>query len=815
MFKNYLKVAFRNLFKRKLYSFINVGGLAIGLACAILILLWVRDELSFDRFHKNAATIYRVNWDFKWNNNEGIGPGTPPPLAATLANEIPEVAAATRIYPASKMIVRYEEKFFSEDKIRGVDPNFFGFFDFKLRAGNAATVLAEPNSVVLTEQAARKYFGDESPLGKIITIGEEKQVFRGTYHNTFKVTGVVQSPPNSHVQFDMLTSMASHPEVSFFDWNWIWMQVTTYAKFAPGVSPKVVEAKVPPLVKKYAPAAFKRVGFSYDELINNGGRWNFVFQPMTEVYLGSAQIGNRLGSMGNRMYVYLFLITAGFILLLACINFMNLATARSANRAREVGVRKVLGSQRGMLVGQFLAESMLCSALAMLLALFMVELLVAPFNQLAGKALRFNLFDPVWLPAVLILLTLLVGFIAGSYPGFYLSSFQPVQVLKGKLRPDMKSGRLRNGLVVFQFAITIGLIACTLLVQKQMNFVRQADLGFNKEGVVIISNENNRLGNQAETFKERLKSDSRIINASVSTGVPPYYGFQDYYKAEGKGEEQFDLISYMTDEDFLATLDIEIAQGRGFSKDFSTDAAGVLINEAAAKVLGWDNPIGKTIAYPSGGDYKVIGVMKDFNFLALYSPIMPFALFHHASKSYTIPASYIVVRIKRGNLENSIKFLESAWKAFAPTTPFEYEFLDQSFDGQYVAEQRMGKVFLIFSVLTIFIACLGLLGLAAFSAEQRTKEIGIRKVLGASVPNLVALLSKDFSKWVILANLIAWPVAYFAMNKWLQDFAYRIDLSWWVFALAGGVALLIALLTVSTQAIKAALANPVESLRYE
>jgi len=821
MFKNYLKIAVRNLIKNKLFSFINIGGLAIGLACALFILLWVRDEISFDRFHKNANAIYRMNWDFKYNNNEGIGPGTPPPLAAALATEIPEVAAATRVFPVSKMIVRYENKFFNEPFIRGVDANFFDLFDFKLLSGNSQTALAEPNSVILTDEIAAKYFGNEPALGKILTIGEEKLIFgKKMYRNAFKVTGVVKSPPdNSHLQFDMLTSISSHPEVAYFDWSWFWMQVVTYAKLEPNVSVSAVEAKIPALVKKHAATAFKRVGRSYDELIANGGRWNFVFQPMMDIYLRSGQTGNRLGPAGNEAYVYIFATIAVFILLIACINFMNLATARSANRAKEVGVRKALGSKKSMLVGQFLVEAIAFSVIAMVIALFLLELFIAPFNQLSGKNLQLNLFDPPWLPALLTLLALLVGVVAGSYPGFYLSSFRPVQIFKGTIRSGGKSQRLRNALVVFQFAITIGLIVCTLLVQKQMDFFRQADMGFNKEGVVIISNDNHRLGNQAEAFKGRLKSNARFLNAAIATAIPPYYGFEDTYNAESKGGERIDiqLNSYIADEDYLKTLNIEIVQGRGFSKEFSTDADGVLLNESAVKYFGWDDPLGKTLTYPGGNnrEYKVIGVMKDFNFMTLHSPITPFALFHHASKSYEIANSCVVVRIPRTDLANSLKLLESEWKTLAPAMPFEYKFLDESFDEQYLAEQRLGKIFLIFSVLTIFIACIGLLGLAAFATEQRTKEIGIRKVLGASVPNLVALLSKDFSKWVLLANLIAWPLAYFAMNEWLENFAYRIDIGWTVFALAGAIAFLIALMTVSIQAIKAALANPIESLRYE
>jgi putative ABC transport system permease protein len=820
MLKNYLKIAVRNFVKHKLYSFINICGLAIGLACALFIMLWVRDEISFDRFHKNADTIYRMNWDFKFNNNEGIGPGTPPPLAAMLAREVPGIAAATRLRNIASTVVRSEDQFFAESGIVAADSNLFDLFDFYLQLGDPKTALMAPNSVVLTEETARKYFGNEPAVGKTLIIGQDEPFRDRMYRSTFNVTGVVQSVPyNSHIRFDMLTSMSSYPEVAWRDWSWVWMQMATYAKLEKSASVPMVEARVREGLKKYLPTGFRRVGYSYDDFIKNNWRWNFVFQPLTDIYLGSGQTGNRLGSVGNKIYVYLFSTIAVFILLIACINFMNLATARSANRAKEVGVRKALGSQKSLLIGQFLVEAITCSVIAMPIALFLVELFIGPFNQLSGKNLQLNLFDPPWLLAVLILLTLLVGVVAGSYPGFYLSSFRPVQIFKGAIRSGGKTQKLRNALVVFQFAITIGLIVCTLLVQKQMDFVHQANLGFNKEGVVVISNQNHRLGNQAEAFKERLKSNARFRNVSITTGIPPYSGFEDSYQAEGKGGEQVEIsmISYMTDEDFLATLGIAIVRGRGFSKDFSTDANGVLLNETAVKIFGLDDPVGKTIMYRGGNnsEFKVIGVMKDFNFMTLHTPITPFALFHHASKSYGTSGSYVVVRVAVADLENSLKLLESEWKTFAPTMPFEYKFLEEGFEERYLAEQRLGKIFLIFSILTIFIACIGLLGLAAFATEQRTKEIGIRKVLGASTPNLVALLSKDFSKWVLLANLIAWPVAYFAMNKWLQDFAYRIDIGWWVFALAGGLALLIALLTVSSQAIKAALANPVEALRYE
>ena len=820
MFKNYLKIALRNLVKHKIYSVINISGLALGLACSILILLWVWDELSYDSFFKDANQIYRVNWDYKWNESEGIGPGTPPPLAAALVNEIPGIRSVVRIYSTANMTVRHGQKFFNENKILGVDSSFFEIFNYRFISGNADNALTEPNSVVLTENTAHKYFGDEDALDKIIRIGEEKNILGKPYHNLFKVTGIIQNPPaNSHLQFDFLTSISSHPEVAYFDWSWVWMQVTTYLKLDNGISSQVVQSEIPAIVKKYAPSAFSRIGFSFDELIKNGGRWNFILQPMPEIYLKSGETGNRLGPVGNITYVYIFSIIAVFILSLACINFMNLATAYSTNRAKEIGIRKVLGSRKKILVIQFLVESVGFSFLSLLVAMFIVEVMLPLFNNLAGKSLQFDIFNSPILLLWLLLLTLIVGLTAGIYPGFYLSSFKTTQVLKGKLNAGSNNIKLRNVLVVLQFTVTIGLIVCTLIVQNQMDFLRNSDLGFNKEGLVVISNENHRLGDQAEAFKEALKSDSHTINASISSGIPPNYGFEDSYKAKDKEGEQMDLQldSYMVDEDFIPTLGIKVIQGRNFSRDFSTDSAGVLLNESAVKLFGWKNPIGKILTYPGGDykNYKVIGVLKDFNFLTLHEPITPFALFNTKSKSYDIAASYIVVRIPHAHTEGSIKFLKSEWETFAPNIPFEYKFLDESFEQSYLSDQRLGKIFFIFSFLTIFIACIGLFGLVSFSSKQRTKEIGVRKVLGASVSSIVGLLIKNFLVLVLTANIIACPLVYYFMNKWLQGFAYRININWWMFILAGGLALLIALVTISFQAIKAATANPVESLRYE
>ena len=567
MFTNYFKIAYRNLIRNKSFTFINIAGLATAMACAILIFKWVDNELSYDSFIANQDSIYRVNWSYNWNDEEGIAPTTPPPLAEKIVNEIPEVVAAARVYPTQNMVVRYKDKFFDESKIYGADTNFFNIFNFKFIEGNSKSALIMPNSVVLTKSEAEKYFGNESPIGKIITIGDKKNEFRKQYDNSFRVTGIVEDPPaNSHINFNMITSMSSYPSVSYFNWSWVWMQVVTYAKLKNNSSIAAVELKVKEIVSRYAPAAFKRVGFSYKDLISHGGKWDFVFQPLKDVYLGSTQIGNPLGPVGNSSYVYAFSLVGVFILLIACINFMNLSTARSEKRKREVGVRKSLGSSRKSLFFQFIIESIVYSGLSLPIALLLSEMLISPFNNLTGKSLSLNLFNPFWQIPVLILMVIFIGFISGSYPGLYLSSFKPIKILKPGSVSNSRGKHFRNILTTFQFAVSIGLIVCTILVQKQLLFIKNNSLGFNKENVLIISNINNPLGNHLEAFKEKIKTNAYIVNASISTGIPPDFGFGDYYKVQNKGDKQFALSSYMTDEDFIKTLGIKLRAGKRFQK---------------------------------------------------------------------------------------------------------------------------------------------------------------------------------------------------------------------------------------------------------
>ena len=812
MLKNYIITAFRNLIKYKYYSLINILGLSIGIAGCLLMLLYVIDELSYDRFHEKADRIYRLNLDGVWGGEETRGSTSPPPLAKLMVDEFPEVQTAARIFRPGDVVVRHQNTFFTESGLLAVDPDFFNIFSFEMLEGDPKTALADPNSIVITEETAAKYFDNQPAMGKLLNIGDDK--------SAFKITGIVKSPPsNSHFDFDMLAPIEAYPVVKRFGWSWIWLQVVTYVVLEEGASPAAVNAKMPQLTATHGSKVIERFsGLSFDEFISTGGRWHWELQPLTDIRLYSQEVGNRLGTIGDIKTVYILSIIALFMILIACINFMNLSTARSANRIKEVGVRKALGSYRSHLIGQFLCESMLFSFISTTLALGLVELALPFFNEISGKQLAFNYLQHAWLFGSLIGLTAFVGIAAGSYPAFYLTAFQPVLALKGQraIGADGRSSYLRKILVVCQFAISSGLIVCTLLVYQQLKFIQTKDLGFDKENVIIVNN-TERLGENEDAFKQTLLQQSAVINASFCSGFPTSGTFGDFYTPEGTDQENFLLSSIKGDYEFLETMQLDLVEGRDFSEEFPTDVDGVLLNETAVKFLGWENPIGKHLIYPGNRHQRlqVLGVIKDFNFFSLHFEVQPFAIFLFTSQTYTLPVNYLSVRVQPGDVAATLEKIETQWKALAPESPFEFAFLDDRIDAQFRAEQRLGKVFGIFTGLAIFIACLGLLGLATFTAEQRTKEIGIRKVLGASAAGLMGLLLKDFARPVIIANLAAWPIAYLAMNEWLQDFAYRIDINWWTFAISGALALLIAVITIGYQAIKAALANPIKALRYE
>jgi putative ABC transport system permease protein len=823
MIKSYLKIAWRNISRNKLSSVINIAGLAIGITCVLFILFYVQDELRYDRSFKQADRIYQVNIEGNIGGQEYVNGTTPPPAGAALMNNFPEIETFARFFNASDEVVRSEENkqagnYFTEKNVHGVDSNFLQVFNYKLLQGDAATCLVQPDAIVITEQMAKKYFGSSDAMGRILLFDDDRK--------PFTITGVLQNlPSQSTLQFDMLRPINSYRAVKRFSWSWVWTQLVTYVKLRDhvpndAIAMKKLEAKFPAMVKKEATNAFIRIGMPLDELEKKGGKYVLHLQPLTDIHLHSAGISSNLLTLSDIKYVYIFSIIACFIIILACVNFMNLSTAQSAKRAKEVGIRKVLGSVKSQLVKQFFTEAFVYTLLATVIALLLVGILIRPFNQLSGKELSFGLLFSNGNLLYLTALIIITGLLAGSYPSFYLTSFKPVAVLKGKiLKTSLGNIFLRNGLVIFQFTISTALIVCTLIMFQQLQYTRNKNMGMNKDNIVAIAN-SNRLGTSEEVFRQQISGIPGIKSTSITTSLPAKNVFTDGYVPVQNNKEQtakdISLSSFIVDYDFVPTLQLQILKGRNFSKDFS-DSDCVILNESAVNQIGWAAPLGQVLEYPGGNGvhFKVIGVVKDFNFQSIHSAITPFALFHTSSKTYDIGTSYTIARVAPGGTKTIIDQLESKWKTFAPATPFDYSFLDEEFNALYLSDQRMGAVFGLFTMLSIFVACLGLFGLATYTAERRTKEIGIRKTLGASVRSVVGLLSKDFLKLVFIAALIAFPIAWWAMNKWLEDFAYRVNINWQVFMVAGIAVLLIALLTVSFRAIKAAIANPVKSLRTE
>ena len=806
MLKNYVKIALRNLLKSKGYTFINVAGLAVGLACCLLILLFVRDELGYDRHHEKADQIYRITLEALLGEQEINGPISPAPMAQALVNDYPEIVQATRLFDFSgETFVRYEDKRFVEERFFFGDSTVFDVFTFPLLRGDPETALLEPNTVVLTESTARKYFGEDDPMGQTIRVDEQ---------DDYEVTGVMADvPENSHFHFDFLGSLGTLGNSR--SPMWVSNNFRTYFILAEGHHAEDLEAKFPAMVEKYAgPQVEEILGITIEQFFASGGKFAFHLQALTDIHLHS-QLNYEIEPNGDITYVYAFSIIAFLILLIACINFMNLATARSAGRAKEVGVRKVLGSNRRQLTLQFLMESMLLSMIALGVALVLAVVLLPVFNTLAGKALVIDYGDGVVL-AGLIGLAVLVGLLAGSYPALFLASFRIVNVLKGKGQAGLKSSRLRSGLVVFQFVISIALMIGTAMVYRQVDYVQSKHLGFEKEHVIVLERFD-ALGPQQQAFKEQLLQHPNVVAVAGANTLPGRTFGDTSFFTEGALPDQIRNIRlFFTDFDMLETLNLELIDGRFFSRDFATDSTAVILNEAAVKEFGLtvDEAVGRRLVSPGFGEEEeqyvpIIGVMKDFHFQSLHDAIRPLGLFIGRN------LGYLAVRVRPDDIPGTLATLETQWLAFAPDQPFTYSFLDSDVDALYQEDQRQGSLFGTFALWAIVIACLGLFGLAAFTAEQRTKEIGVRKVLGASVPGIVVLLSKEFTKLVVVAFIVAAPVAYFAIDRWLQGFAFRVEISGWIFLMAGLAALGVALLTVSYQSIRAALINPVDALRYE
>ena len=811
MLKNYLQVALRNLRNSKSYSVINVVGLAVGIACFIMITLFVRDELSYDRYNKNADQIYRPAFTATFNGREIRSAMSPAPMGAAISHDLPEVAAYARMHYEGSCVIRYQNKTFVEQKFLWADSSLFDVFTLQFVSGDPKTALTQPNTVVITESTARKYFGDENPLGKIINSDKNAD---------YMVTGVIKEvPPNSHFHPDFIGSLTTLQDSR--DPNWLSNNYFTYFLLKKGTNPKDFERKInKELVAHAGPQLRAVTGVSLEQFLAAGNKVGFVLQPLTSIHLNS-HLQYELEQNGNISTVYIFSATAIAILLIACINFVNLATARSERRAKEVGIRKALGSPRSHLVWQFMAESILMSGAAVILAVGIVELLLPLFNGTADKKLSLNLLSDPWSIPLLAGFAIVVGVIAGTYPALYLSSFRPVEVLKSETRRGGRESFLRNGLVVFQFAVSIALFIGTLVIYNQLKYVQTKDLGFDKEECVVISRTED-LSSRIQSFEHELRENRDIASVSNSSAVPGRQWGDSGFWLEGTGADRLvDLETMSSDLNFAKTYRLQMASGRFFSKEHPSDTAAVVVNEEVARLFGVKEIVGKYLVLPLGNAgntraetrrLKVVGVVKDFNYHSLHESIRPLVI---GLMPDTSAGSFVTLRLAPGNHLNTISFVEQVWKKYAGNEEFNFNFLDNSLQELYTADQRTSKIAGAFSILAIFIASLGLLGLAAFITEQRTKEIGIRKVLGASVPEVVALLSGQFAKWVVVANVIAWPLAYFIMHKWLQNFAYRMDISLWLFIASGAAALVIALLTVSAHAIRAATANPVEALRYE
>ncbi len=793
MLKNYFKTTLRALLKQKLFSLINVFGLAVGLAVTLLILLYLQAELSYDKMFARGEQIYRVLRKSAVNEKGYLIGITSGPYAPALKNDLPEsIRDALRVLPGDGL-VKYANHSFMEKKFFLADENFFKFFSFPLAQGDPATALVNPNGVVITAAMARKYFGADDPMGKTLRVDDRYD---------FIVTGVLaEKQGRTHLDFDFIASLKYFEREEWLN-EWWNNDLLTYVLIDNPQEAQRVEARLPAFIDKYLGEDFKR----------NGQRIDMALQPLADIYF-QKDIRYEAGVRhGDKQAVYIFGALALFILMIACINYMNLTTARAGRRAREIGVRKVLGADRGRLVLQFLGESFLMTGLAVVIAIAVSELLLPRFNGAFGLDLAMNFTDPLLLAALFGLL-LIVALLAGSYPAFLLSGFLPVRVLKGRFSQQAADVFIRKGLVVFQFSISAVLIIATLLIGKQLDFMRQKDLGFQAEQVLIVPINNPEMRRQHETFVERARQERGVVNATAMSGHPG--GFHDAmsFNIAGK-DENFRLRTLFTDFDYVETLGLEVVVGRNFSRDFATDKAqAVLLNETAVKMLGWTNDevLGQTIRNIMFDTTRshVVGVVRDFHFSTLKEAIDPLYI------AMRPRANVFALKVEPAHLQAMLAAAKKHWEAISPAYPFEFTFLDEAFFQLYQQEQRESKLFSIFAVIAIIIACLGIFALASYATEERTKEIGIRKVLGASVGNVFNLLSKEFVRLVVIANFVAWPFAWFAMNQWLQDFAYRTAMDWQLFALAGGLVLLIALLTVSAQALKAALANPVEALRYE
>jgi len=781
--KNYLKIALRNIKRHKGYSFINIAGLAIGISCCLLMLMWVQDELSYDRFHENSNELNRVLLDPLGASptHEAV---SPPVLAAKMKDEFPEVINTARLASSGTLLFSHGEKAFYEDQGLYADQSFFEMFTFPFIKGDPATVFSELRSIVITEEMAKKHFGSEDPIGKTITVNKRTD---------YTVTGVLDNiPHNSHLQFSYVRPFILLKEYGMDLDSWGNVSFYTYVQLRENSSLQEVNGKLEKLIEKTDP-----------------GHNMYYLQPLTRIHLHS-KFNFDIAECGNIMYVYIFAAAAVFILFIACINFMNLATARAGTRSKEVGVRKVIGAFRADIIKQFFLESILLSLIALVFTVFLIELLIPVFNNLSGKQLALDFSGSLFFIFMLIGITLFTGLVAGSYPSLFLSSFHPAKVIRGFSDSSARGPLLRKILVITQFVLTVVILIGVMVIHNQLDHIRKKNLGYDKDHLVCFRLRGDTT-KRFDSLKTELLQNPNITSVTATSSLPTFIGSGTSGASwEGKDpEERIQMQITWVDEDYLEAFRMEMAEGRFYSKEFSTDESAFVLNEAAIKAMRMDSPIGKRFSW-GRRQGPIIGVIKNFHYKSLHSEIEPLILVQDSQR-----IRFACVRVNGDDISGTIGYVEELWNKFAPGFPFNYDFLDDRINNLYKAEQRVGTLFNYFTFLSIFIACLGLFGLSSFTAEQRTKEIGIRKVLGASIPNILLLLTREFTKLVLIANLIAWPLAYFIMNNWLQNFVSRTSIKLETLVISAVLALGIALLTVSFQSIRAAVANPVDSLRYE
>jgi len=792
MIRNYLITAIRTIFRQKGFSLINILGLALGLACSLLILLWVQDELSFDKFHENAEHLYRVEEDQFYSGRVYHVNVTPYPCGPAWKDEIPEIEDACRWQWPNGMLFKYGEVSFYEGGCAAVDSSFFNMFNFTLKTGNPSQVLAEPWSMVLTEEIAEKYFGNEEPIGKVLTINNQHE---------FTVTGVLETPPkNSIMNFKILVPFSYMHETGQYQDNWGNNSIRTYVMLHENAIIDTVNSKLTRMVRQH----------------NEGSDTEFMVAAFSDIHLH--QYWGYSNDPGAIVFVYIFSAIALFVLLIASINFMNLSTARSANRAREIGLRKTAGANRTAIIIQFFGESVLLAFISLLFALVIVSSILPVFNTISGKNLDFSSLLSLRFIISMILVALSAGLISGIYPALYLSAFRPIKVLKGDLSSGMKSGRMRKILVIVQFTLSVFLIIGTVVVYKQLNYMKSKDLGYDREHMFYV-NMRGDIKEHYYTFKEELMKNPQVLGVSASGHQPHNIGSNSGgANWEGKDPELEVLIGYNpVDFDYIETMKIEIKHGRSFSQDHPSDlfrdtTANFLINEEVARIMGVENPVDQRFSFWNIHG-RVIGVMKDWHYHSVRTKIEPLVL---VTGSVDYWLSYLVVRIAPGDISKTMKGIEDIWNEVIPAYPFDYQFVDEDLDRMYRSEERLGNLLKYFTILAIIIACLGLFGLASFTAEQRTREIGIRKVMGSRVRAIIILLSKEFTILVLVSCILAIPTAWYVLkNVFLKNFEYRTDMTWWIFAGASILALAIALLTVIYQAARAALTNPSDALRHE